>query len=210
MMTSETGNITNTVVNFNTQRFYRERKNVRLMAARHAVRHDKVVEFYSGVNAMKEIHLTNFHESITNDLDKTAPSDYHMDAMKFATYILPTLGKVDLLDFDAYGNPNQVVAKAFETIDRSSLPFAVVITDGLGLSLKMSPKIDLTKYYLLDSEAKFDRRHPWKHMTYLSGTFLQKLAAQHGWQADITLALRSSNQNFVFITAIISEGDTHE
>jgi hypothetical protein len=105
------------------------------------------------------------------------------------------------LDFDSYGCPNLAIQKAFETIDKSSVPFALTYTDGLGLGMKFNPRINFQKFYLYEKQLE----HPNSFFRPLSSHFVITLAKKYGWVASCQMLIQSQNKNFVFATWLIKK-----
>lgn len=138
---------------------------------------NRAVELYSGLGGETRIYKPIFKEVITNDLNKEAPSMYHMDAEKFVREVVVDLDKIDLIDFDAYGCPSEAIKLFFSLRGGKDAPIVVTVSDGLGVWMKRKRDPERIRQRYLLGKTAFDERHPWReHMSFL--TIMMGMIAQ--------------------------------
>ena len=146
----------------------------------------------------------NVKEIVT--VDKEPGVDYQMNNEKFIDNYLHVLKRFDIVDFDAYGNPNLLIQRFFAKIsvqgDNYSKnyvhPFAITFTDGLGLQMKITSKVKYEEKFLVKKAEIYDIRHSWRHHMKLSHMFMKKVASKYGFNVRKLDLIQSPNKNYVF------------
>lgn len=157
-----------------------------------------VLELYAGTGGLTNLYSKYFKNIITNDLNKDSDAKHHYSAMKFLeniNEILPSLTKIDLIDFDCYGCPALEIQKYFEKRGKLDVPFVLRFSDGLGLFLKRNKNENvIRKRYLIEGVIPMERvwlRHP-----QLIDYFMQTMASRYGMKATKIISVQTKFKNY--------------
>ena len=196
---------TDKIKRFGEDRFTNERVYTRQAGIGACKEKNMAVEVYGGAGTLNKMYKEAFKLVVGNDSNPSAPTQYHLLDKDFVPTILPKLGRVDLIDFDCYGNRNNLIDLAIQILPK---PFVLCVSDGLGLSLKLSKKIDLNKFYRCDVNVEqwVDVRHPWRQQDALMRHFLKQSTSAINCNYEVIAEVRSKNKNFVFGSYYISQG----
>jgi len=190
-------------------RYRDERVKVREAAIKACKDKNVALELYSGNGDMSNIYSNSgFNLVVTVDKDKNSEAQFKIPAMNYLDRLEiaielgaeKDLHKIDLVDFDAYGNPNLEVQRFFEIVKDKMAPIVVVITDGLGLKMKRSRDMKLLRQRFLISgeEAYIDYRYSWKFHPELTRFFMKTVAKKYKMTATELCLLQGKGKNFVF------------
>lgn len=112
---------------------------------------------------------------------------------------------VSFVDFDAFGCPNQQIAKFFEKypVERAMM---VNVTDGTLLNLNRLASIDLEEHYLVNLYSKgrlsrrdFDSKRGLRRLLpWLQRTFINLLAAKYGFSTSFVYHAMNREANVVY------------
>jgi hypothetical protein len=120
-----------------------------------------VVDMFSGNGKILERSYLDFDRiyAIEKNPDKSAQLEliksnsqhcglkiFRMNNQEFINCELPKIGNIDLLDFDAYGNPNMTIMKTFEKI-RLEKTLAIAVTDGGRMNIVRGGKTRMESYF---------------------------------------------------------------
>lgn len=163
------------------------------------------VETHAGVGNLTKLYKANFFEVLTNDINPKSEAVNNMKAIDFIYQILPGFGsKIDFIDVDAYGSPSEEVKALFEHgIIGSNVPVVLCISDGLGLWMKRSKKVErIIERYLLD-DFELDRRYPWRQHEDIWLHFMNKLCLERGLRFEIIQMMQTKGKNYVLASFLI-------
>ena len=163
------------------------------------------VECYSGTGGLTKIYNRHFYQTISNDIEKSSPAEYHMDAMKFVEQVVAKIeNKIDLIDFDCYGSPAYVIRKFFELVESKHCPIVVTLSDGLGIWMKRNSDVTkLESRYLLDL-FQYDKRHPWRKHDKLIDHMFQMIATMYGMKSEKIVTVQTKGKNYILGSWLLS------
>lgn len=164
------------------------------------------VETNSGLGNLTKLYKAVFNEVLTNDINPKSVAVNNFDSLEFVETILPNLGsKIDLIDFDSYRCPVPEVKMLFEkNIVSKNVPLILSISDGLGLWMKRSSKVEkIIDKYLLEDFVGFDSRHPWRQHLQFWEHLLKKLCAQYGVKVELIASMQTKGQNYVLASYLL-------
>ena len=198
-----------TVASFGVQRFWEERAQTRMVGVEYLKNNGQclnVFDLFAGNGeGLARYYKQDFLFYISNDKEKTAPTSYHLDAMKCVETV-PEILDADLIDFDAYGMCNLLVRKFIERKAKGDhFPVVICTTNALGLGLKRCNKIErikrLKKFQFLNDDQieKFGEK-PYFDLKGLEKTFWSNISEAFNLRYEIVEMLTSKNGNFVFST----------
>ena len=191
----------NNISQYSVQRFYDERVHVRLLSINSLNSKGLALDLMAGDGSMSNLYRPIFSKVITVDSDKRAPVDYNMKAEDFLKAFLPTIGKTDLVDIDAYGNPNSIIEDFFKYAPEGSPPFALVYGDGSGLAMKRNPRIYWAKKYLYE----YPPLPVHRYLTAMSEHFIQAISKSRGWVAEPLYLKLMPRKNYLIGAFMIKE-----
>lgn len=156
------------------------------------------LELYSGSGGLTKIYEQNFKSVITNDINENSVAQYKMPALNFIRQILSKIDyKIDLVDFDCYGSPNAEIKEFFELRKDKDMPLVLTLSDGLGLWMKRTKKIELIRQkYLLTNDFKFDEGHPWRDHQIILDEFMLNIAAKYGLRVQKIISVQTKFKNY--------------
>jgi tRNA G26 N,N-dimethylase Trm1 len=152
------------------------------------------IELYAGIGGNSKLYKNAFNQVITNDINKDAATDFHMDAKKFVLTELQNYGKIDLIDFDCYGSPGLVIQEFFAQRGNKDCPLVVAISDGCGMWLKRrNDRPGVEKRYLIDKS--FDMKGIWNRHIDMLDNLLFKMAEKYDMKCTRLLAIQCKGKN---------------
>ena len=164
------------------------------MAGIEAAQKGLCVELYAGIGGNTKLYKAAFNKVVTNDINKDAATDFHIDAMEFAKRLGTMVDKIDLVDFDCYGSPGLVIQKFFELRGNRDCPLVVAISDGCGMWLKRrNDRPGVEKRYLIDSS--FEMKGIWNRHIDMLDNLLFKMAKNYDMQCKRLLAIQCKGKN---------------
>lgn len=189
-----------------------ERRDIRAVACQSLAlepgvlpKNPRILELYGSGGNMTSFYRAMTEEPIIVGVDKAPGTNYCMDNGRFVQDVLGDLEPFDILDFDAYGSPNPLIYAAVAVLFYNQFAhphhkrMIIISTDGLGLAMKLNPRIDWMKHFLImDSHEVPDLRRPWDHHLQLTEMFFQKLAVTFDWKVTCLKATQAKGKNFVF------------
>jgi len=157
------------------------------------------VELYAGTGGLTSIYKNEFKKVVTNDLNKNVDTMFHLKASDFIEVVLPSINKIDLIDFDCYGSPALEIQTYFKVRGKKDAPFVLRFSDGFGLFLKRNKNEDaIRKRYLVEGYLPMER--VWDRHAELIDYLLHKLAGQNGMRAIKLTSVVTKHKNYVLGT----------
>lgn len=162
------------------------------------------VETNAGVGNLTNLYRKRFNQVITNDINPKSIADYNMDSLNFVRDVVNSFrDKIDLIDFDFYGCPTEVVKEYFLRI-KNDVPVVVCISDGLGLWMKMRRDLKKIKEkFLLDDNFQLDERHPWRQHIQLWDNLFTKLCKQNNLKFKPIQVMQTKGKNYILGSYLI-------
>lgn len=157
-----------------------------------------VVELYCGNGgSTKLFEAAKFKNIVSNDINRESPvAQTFMSADKFIRTELPKLGKIDLIDFDAYGCPSEEIKQYFSLRQRQDLPLVVTISDGLGIWMKRSKNTKRLRERYMLGEMEFDERHPWREHPLLLDQFMHNIGKLYMMEVTTLVMMQTKFKNY--------------
>jgi len=180
------------------EKYRREIELSREMGISNCTNTDTVLELFAGTGGLTKIYRGRFNEVITSDINKMSIAEYKLPALTFINTVLPsTKRKIDMVDFDCYGCPTETIKRFFEVRKNRDAPFVLTLSDGLGLWMKMTRKLDrIRERYLLTEDFKFDERHPWREHPRIITEFLTNLGRQYSMNVRVLFVTQLKFKNY--------------
>ncbi len=191
---------TDTIKKVGIDHYGNERRLIRKVVCDHFHGKIRVLELFGSGGNMTDFYKQNLQSPTIVGVDIAPGTDYQMNNRDFVFKVLPTLEPFDVIDFDAYGNPNQLIRETLEITENlyKHKEFVIITTDGLGLHMKLKKDVDFYKYFLTHGADVPDLRHPWQHHLYLTDNFFKQLGKLFHKQVTCLSAIQSKGKNYVF------------
>lgn len=181
---------------------YRNEQNLTRLAGIEACKErNLVVECYAGAGGLTNVYKQHFKEVMNNDINPESVAKYCMPAIDFIKEEVANLDqKIDMIDFDCYGCPAFEIQEFFKYAKQHA-PFVLALSDGLGMLMKRSKKVEpILQRYLLDS---IDMTKVWLRHGVLVDNLLSKLSEKSGLNSTQICSVQTKGKNYVLASYVI-------
>lgn len=187
-------------------RYRKEQDFIRNKAIQKCERKNLAIETNTGVGNLTKLYKQNFQRVITNDLNPKSVAENNLDSLDFIRRVVNNIpDKIDLIDLDFYGCPVPEVKELFRRFN-NDVPVVLCISDGLGLWMKRSKKIEkIHERFLTEDFEGFDSRHPWRQHIQLWNHLLTKLCQQYGLKFETIEVMQTKGKNYVLGSYLITK-----
>lgn len=175
---------------------YRNEQNFTRLAGIEACKERNLaVECYAGAGGLTTIYKDRFKQVINNDINPDSVAIHCMTAMNFIKEEVRNIEqKIDMIDFDCYGSPAFEIQEFFKDAKRHA-PFVLALSDGLGMLMKRSKKVEpILQRYLLDS---INMEKVWLRHGSLIDNLIAKLSDKVGLHSTQICSVQTRGKNYV-------------